>query len=197
VSENDMATAVFVLRVAALLAFAAPVLLRASGLDGRSRTTRASSNGVGRAPVIANLLAVTGFYAALLLLSVNAEAAVALPLATTGCVLALLGATLIIRSRVALGPAWSLVPRADEATGLITTGPYRLIRHPIYLGFLVLATGQALAFGSWPALLVVPLAIVPTFLWRASLEERLLDRTFGAGYAEYRARTKKIIPYLL
>jgi protein-S-isoprenylcysteine O-methyltransferase Ste14 len=44
---------------------------------------------------------------------------------------------------------------ADEAAGVVTTGPYRLVRHPIFLGFSMLALGQALAFASWPAVLVV------------------------------------------
>jgi Phospholipid methyltransferase len=47
------------------------------------------------------------------------------------------------------------VPKADQGTGLVTTGPYRLVRHPIYLGLALLAMGEALAFGSWPALMIV------------------------------------------
>ena len=49
------------------------------------------------------------------------------------------------------GSAWSLVPMANDATGIVTTGPYRLVRHPIYLGLAMLAMGAALAFASWPA----------------------------------------------
>jgi protein-S-isoprenylcysteine O-methyltransferase Ste14 len=57
----------------------------------------------------------------------------------------------------------------------------------------LLATGQALAFGSWPALVTVLAGIVPTFAWRARAEEKLLSRTFGERYAVYRQRTKMII----
>jgi protein-S-isoprenylcysteine O-methyltransferase Ste14 len=89
------------------------------------------------------------------------------------------------------------VPTADQGTGLVTTGPYRLVRHPIYLGLALLAMGEALAFGSWPALMIVLSAIVPTFAWRARAEEKLLSRTFGERYAVYRQRSKMIIPYLL
>jgi protein-S-isoprenylcysteine O-methyltransferase len=81
--------------------------------------------------------------------------------------------------------------------GLVTTGPYRVVRHPIYLGFALLTTGQALAFGSWPALMIVPFGIVPTLAWRACAEERLLSRVFGERYAAYQERTRMIIPYLL
>jgi protein-S-isoprenylcysteine O-methyltransferase Ste14 len=71
------------------------------------------------------------------------------------------------------------------------------VRHPIYLGLALLAMGEALAFGSWPALVIALLGIVPTFAWRARAEEKLLSRTFGERYAVYRQQTKMIIPYLL
>jgi protein-S-isoprenylcysteine O-methyltransferase Ste14 len=122
---------------------------------------------------------------------------VALPLALSGCLLALAGAALVLRSRTELGPAWSFVPKADQDTGPVTTGPYRLVRHPIYLGLTLLAMGQAFAFGSWPALLIVLSGIVPTFVWRARAEETLLSRTFGERYDVYRRRTRMIIPHLL
>ena len=121
----------------------------------------------------------------------------ALPLALSGCFLALAGAALVLSSRAELGPAWSFVPMTDQRAGFVTTGPYRLVRHPIYLGLALLAMGEALAFGSWPAFFIVLYGIVPTFAWRARAEEKLLSRTFGECYAVYRQRTKMIIPHLL
>ena len=147
--------------------------------------------------MVANLSAFGLFLASLLMLSGSSEDPMALPLALTGCLLALAGVALVLRSRTELGSAWSLVPKADRGTGPVTTGPYRLVRHPIYLGFALLATGQALAFGSWPALMIVMCGIVPTFAWRARAEEKLLSRTFRERYAVYQERTKMIIPYLL
>ena len=55
----------------------------------------------------------------------------------------------------------------------------RLVRHPIYLGLSVVALGQALAFASWPAFMVLFAEIIPTFVWRAAAEERVLMATFG------------------
>ena len=121
----------------------------------------------------------------------------ALLAALSGCLLALAGVALVRRSRTELGSAWSFVPKADRGTGIVTTGPYRLVRHPIYLGFALLATGQALAFGSWPALMIVLFGIVPTLAWRARAEEKVLSRVFGERYAAYQQRTRMIIPYLL
>ena len=121
----------------------------------------------------------------------------ALPLAMSGCTLALVGAALVLRSRAELGSAWSLLPKADRDTGLVTTGPYRLVRHPIYLGLTLLASGNALSFGSAAAFLIVLIGIVPTFAWRARVEEGELSRTFGEAFALYRRRTRMIIPHLL
>jgi protein-S-isoprenylcysteine O-methyltransferase Ste14 len=191
-----MSALIIALRALSLLAFAAPVLLRAAAPHGEPKTVASQADG-GRAPVLANLSAFGLFFSSLLLFSGSSEASTALPLALSGCLLALAGAALVLRSRAELGPAWSFAPKADQGAGLVTTGPYRLVRHPIYLGLALLAMGAALAFGSWPAIVIVLAAIVPTFAWRALVEEKLLSRAFGERYAIYRQRTKMIIPRLL
>lgn len=191
-----MSTLVIALRTVSLLAFAGQVLLGVRGRHGEPRT-RARHESGSRAPVVANLSAFGLFIPSLLIFSGSSEASMALPLALAGCLLALAGASLAGSARARLGRAWSLVPKADQGTGPVTTGPYRLVRHPIYAGLALLAVGQALAFGSWPALLIVLSGILPTFAWRARAEEKLLSRTFGEHYEVYRQRTKMIIPYLL
>lgn len=187
-----MATLVMGLRAASLAVVAALMLLRPE----RARQGRARERG-GKAPVFANLAAFGLFFPSLFAFAGGLEGRGTLLLASAGCLLAVTGIALVLRSRAELGPAWSLVPAADGDSGFVTTGPYRLVRHPIYLGFCLVAAGQALAFGSWPALLVLLFAIVPTFAWRASAEETLLGRAFGESYALYRKRTKMIVPYLL
>ena len=189
-----MSTLVIVLRVVALLAFAGP----ASMLCGRraAPALRRPENAAQRLPVIANFAA-AAYFPTLLYSLMGSEVAVALPLAIGGCLLAIMGVGLVAASRQALGAAWSLVPKANAQTGLVTAGPYRIVRHPIYLGLNVMTFGQAIAFGSWSATAVVVLGLVPTFAWRAVTEERLLCETFGERYADYRARTKLIVPFLL
>jgi protein-S-isoprenylcysteine O-methyltransferase Ste14 len=191
-----MPTLVLVLRTVSLLAFAGPMLLGVSGRRADLKT-RARQRGGDRAPIVANLAAFALFFPSLLIFSGSSEGSTALLLASSGLLLAVAGAALVLKSRAELGPAWSFVPMADQGTGLITTGPYRLVRHPIYLGLALLAMGEALAFSSWPAFLIVLYGIVPTFAWRARAEETLLSRTFGESYALYRKQTKMIIPHLL
>lgn len=190
-----MSTLVIVLRIVSLLAFAGPMLL-APG-RGRGSRTGARQSGGDTAPLLANLAAVGLYLTSLLVFSRSPAGSTALLLASSGSLLAVAGAAVVLRSRVELGAAWSFVPKADRGTGLVTTGPYRLVRHPIYLGFALLVIGEAFAFGSWPALMIVLFVVVPTFAWRARAEEKLLSDTFGERYAVYRQRTKMIIPHLL
>ena len=189
-----MSTVVIVLRAASLLAFAAPLLLSVGGHSCK-RSKRDERRRGPRAPVVANFGAFGLFLAFLAFFAGNAEGLAALLLALGGCLVALAGAALVLRSRAVLGSAWSFVPMADQGTGLIATGPYRFVRHPIYLGLSMLAAGEA--FGNWPAAVVALSAIVPTFVWRAWSEERLLAETFGKRYAIYQKQTKMIIPRFL
>ena len=191
-----MTTLVVVLRLVSVLAFAGLVLLAVSGRGGGPRTPVRRS-GRERAPLVANFAAVAVYVPSLVVFSESLVGVTTLLLASVGSLVAVAGAALVFRSRAELGAAWSLVPMAGEGTGLVTSGPYRLVRHPIYLGFVLLAMGEALAFGSWPALAIVWAGMVPTFAWRARAEEKLLGHTFGERYALYRARTRLMIPYLL
>lgn len=183
---------VIVLRAASLAAFAALMLLSPK----RERGDLARERSGSRAPVFANI-STFGLFFPSLAFAGGLDGQMVLLLAFAGCLLTMTGVALVLRSRVVLGPAWSFVPRADEDMGFVTTGPYRLVRHPIYLGLSVMAMGQALAFSSWPAFLILLSGIVPTFAWRAYAEERLLSRMFGGRYSLYRKRTKMIIPYFL
>jgi protein-S-isoprenylcysteine O-methyltransferase Ste14 len=191
-----MSTLILVLRIVPLIAFAGAMSLSASRHRGGTKA-RGPATGSDRAPLVANLAAFGLYAPSLLVSSGSSEGSAALLLAASGGILGVAGAALVVRSRAELGQAWSFVPKADRGTGLVTTGPYHLVRHPIYVGLIMLAIGEAIAFGSWPALTIVLFGIIPTFAWRARAEERLLSRTFSDYYAVYRQRTKMIIPYVL
>jgi protein-S-isoprenylcysteine O-methyltransferase Ste14 len=189
-----MATIVIALRIASLLIFAAPMLLLRLTGRGRGLLPQVRHTFAERIPVLATFAAVGCFFPLLVVFGADAEGRWAPVLTASGCLLAVSGAVLIFWSRVKLGAAWSLVPVANEDAGLVTTGPYRVIRHPIYLGFLMMTGGEALAFNSVPAFVVLAAAIAPAFLWRAYAEEHALARVFGERYSAYRQSTKLIIP---
>jgi protein-S-isoprenylcysteine O-methyltransferase Ste14 len=78
---------------------------------------------------------------------------------------------------------------------VITTGPYALVRHPMYSGVLVMLTGVPLALGSWLGLLVVALTL-PALIWRILDEEKLLKKDLP-GYKEYLEKVRyRLVPYL-
>jgi protein-S-isoprenylcysteine O-methyltransferase Ste14 len=76
---------------------------------------------------------------------------------------------------------------------LVTAGIYGVIRHPSYLGLLLSAFGWALAFRSGLGVLLAAI-LIPIIVVRMNSEEQLLAAQFGAEYANYRARTSRLIP---
>jgi protein-S-isoprenylcysteine O-methyltransferase Ste14 len=76
---------------------------------------------------------------------------------------------------------------------VISTGPYALVRHPMYAGALVMLLGIPIALGSWWGILVVA-AMLPALIWRLLEEEKFLGRNL-AGYVEYRNKVRyRLIP---
>ena len=86
---------------------------------------------------------------------------------------------------------FSILP---EARGITTSGPYRLVRHPVYLGEILGATGLAISLPSLLTVLVL-VSFVGAQLLRTVMEERVLSSTLE-GYAEYAARTPRLFPFL-
>ena len=83
--------------------------------------------------------------------------------------------------------------RADPE--LVTTGPYRWIRHPIYSGVLLGIVGTAIAVS--PYWLTAVAIVGAYFLFSAVVEERTMVKLFPAAYPPYQRVTKMLIPYLL
>lgn len=79
---------------------------------------------------------------------------------------------------------------------IITTGPYRWVRHPAYAGNLLTYGGVGLALGSWASAAVVLTAAFVGLVPRIKLEERTLERAFGPAYVDYERATARLIPRL-
>jgi protein-S-isoprenylcysteine O-methyltransferase Ste14 len=190
-----MSVAVALLRAFSLLLVASPMLIARRGIRGSGHAPRRTAG--GRLAVLANFGAFIVFFPTLFIFARSTQGLAAVGLGLAGSVIAAIGSAIVWRSRSELGPAWSLLPKAGDQARPVTTGPYRVVRHPIYLGLSVSTIGLAVAFGNVPALLVVVSCVGPTFLWRALVEERLLMGVFGAQYDSYREKTKMIVPYVL
>ncbi len=112
-----------------------------------------------------------------------------------GLGLALLGGAVMFWSVVNLGRQYSPEVTIQKEHHLITHGLYRLIRHPRYLGLLVLILGSALVFRSWIGIAAGG-ALLVSLLWRIHDEEALLQREFGAEWEAYARRTKRLLPWI-
>jgi protein-S-isoprenylcysteine O-methyltransferase Ste14 len=116
-------------------------------------------------------------------------------LAVAGAVVTVVGLALTVWARQTLGTNWSGTVTVKKEHELITAGPYRYVRHPIYSGLLLGFVGSALAWGQWRGLLALVLAVYA--LWRKwRIEERFMRDTFGTAYSDYAARTPAVIPRL-
>ncbi|HEX4025668.1 MAG TPA: isoprenylcysteine carboxylmethyltransferase family protein [Steroidobacteraceae bacterium] len=113
-----------------------------------------------------------------------------------GVALVAAGLGFAVWARVHLGRNWSASVTVKQGHELVRTGPYALVRHPIYTGLLLALLGSALARGQWRGLLAVLLALAGIW-YKLTLEERWMRETFGAAYDEYRHHSRALIPYLL
>lgn len=112
-----------------------------------------------------------------------------------GAALLALGLGLAVWARLVLGRNWGMPMTTRDEPELVTAGPYRCLRHPIYSGFIVAALGSGLAADVY--WFVVFGVMTVYFTYSAVREERFLTATFPREYPDYRARTKMLIPYLL
>jgi protein-S-isoprenylcysteine O-methyltransferase Ste14 len=112
-----------------------------------------------------------------------------------GLVIFLLGLALAVWARIYIGRNWGM-PMSEKADPeLVTTGPYSVIRHPIYSGIILAMVGTTVAV-SWYWLIAVVLLGV-YFLYSAAVEERYLAEVFPDAYPRYQQSTKMMIPFIL
>jgi len=113
-----------------------------------------------------------------------------------GLTLLILGLGFAVWARRYIGRNWSGTVTVKQDHELIRTGPYALVRHPIYTGILLGFLGTAVSLGQWRGLLAVALALL-AFLLKIRLEEKWMTETFGERYVQYRKEVKALIPFVL
>ncbi len=114
---------------------------------------------------------------------------------TVGLALMIIGFTIILVAHVTLWRFYSSTLVIKEDHRLITHGIYRLTLHPIYLGNIMFFIGVPLFVSSLYGLLTLS-ALIPVFLNRIRIEERLLTDEFGDAYRAYMGTTKRLIPFI-
>jgi protein-S-isoprenylcysteine O-methyltransferase Ste14 len=112
-----------------------------------------------------------------------------------GAVVFVAGLAVAIWARIYLGRNWGMPMTRKAEPELVTSGPYRFVRHPIYSGILLGLLGTALATSLWWLIAVV--VIGGYFIHSARVEEGIMTSAFPDAYPSYRMHTKMIIPFVL
>ncbi len=115
-------------------------------------------------------------------------------LAGIGAAMFVLGLALAIWARLHLGRNWGTPMTEKESPDLVTTGPYRWIRNPIYSGLILAMIGTAIAVSAY--LLVVVAVLGGYFVYSAVMEQRFLEARFPDSYPAYRRSTKMLVPFV-
>jgi protein-S-isoprenylcysteine O-methyltransferase Ste14 len=113
-----------------------------------------------------------------------------------GCALLVAGLALRAWAMILLRNSYSRGLQVSEGQRLVTTGPYRVVRHPGYAGSLLVWVGFALGLGSWVATILAAVLLGAAYAYRISAEERMLRAEFGRAYGDYQRATWRLIPGL-
>jgi isoprenylcysteine carboxyl methyltransferase (ICMT) family protein YpbQ len=148
------------------------------------------------------LLQAAGYAAAFIFIRPFGEphvhAPLALEIALTISALAIAAASLwmVIKAIRTLGKQWAVAARVIEGHELVTTGPFEVVRHPVYSGLLGMLIATAVAISSWFGLILATALYLVGTEMRIRKEERLMRETFGNAYEEYAKEVPALIPGL-
>ncbi len=106
------------------------------------------------------------------------------------------GLGLRIWAAVTLGRYYTRTLMITEDHKVVSTGPYARVRHPAYLGVLLLWAGFGVLSSNLITVFLFPIMFVVVYLYRISVEERMLVKELGDDYIQYQRKTRKLIPYL-
>ncbi|MEO7233959.1 MAG: isoprenylcysteine carboxylmethyltransferase family protein [Lapillicoccus sp.] len=120
------------------------------------------------------------------------------PVAAGWCGLGMLCAARALRqwSFWTLGRYFTFTVRTSSDQTVITTGPYRFVRHPAYSALLLAAAAGGLYVDNWLSLVALVAAVAAGLAHRISVEERALSRDVGAAYRTYALTHKRLVPFV-
>jgi protein-S-isoprenylcysteine O-methyltransferase len=117
------------------------------------------------------------------------------PLAWIGIAIGATGLGIRVWSMRVLGRDYTRSLRTRDAQVVIERGPYRLVRHPGYIGSILVWTGSRLAV-NWLVAAATALVLLLVYAYRIDAEEQMLVDHFGDAYRAYRTRTWRLVPYI-
>ncbi|WP_273853175.1 methyltransferase family protein [Guptibacillus spartinae] len=95
-----------------------------------------------------------------------------------------------------LGHFFSRDVVVERKVDLVSSGPYRLLRHPLYTGLLLILVGLPIYLGTWGGVLLSILLLVPALLYRIHIEERMLYASVGETYHEWGKERYRLVPFI-
>ena len=110
-----------------------------------------------------------------------------------GLALVALAVGLLIWGRQTLVTGGTNVDPSLPSTAVVTSGPYRFSRNPLYMGLTVVYLGLTLALDTWWGIILLALVLIVMHRGVIQREERYLDRKFGDGYRQYRAAVRRYL----
>ena len=113
-----------------------------------------------------------------------------------GMALFIMGFLIRIHSILTLGRYFTYSVVKLDNHKIIEAGLYKIIRHPGYLGQLIIFLGISTSLSNWTSILAMMIPVVFGFAYRISVEEKFMVEQFGKNYLDYRTRTKRIIPFV-
>jgi protein-S-isoprenylcysteine O-methyltransferase Ste14 len=112
-----------------------------------------------------------------------------------GLLMTMAGVAFAIWARLTLGRNWSGTVTIKQDHELIRTGPYALVRHPIYTGITLAVLGTAIFDGRVRSAILI-LVMLSVLIHKMRMEEQFMNEQFGSEYTRYRQRTKALVPFL-
>ena len=105
-----------------------------------------------------------------------------------------LGLALRVWAIAALGGGFRTTVEVEPGQPVVSSGPYRSIRHPSYAGLLLIVAGFGAAPGNWLSLVACVVLPLPAIIWRIHVEEAELNRVLGQTYRAYESDRARLIP---
>ncbi len=112
-----------------------------------------------------------------------------------GVILFVSGLALAVWARIHLGRNWGMPMTQKDEPELVTSGPYHVVRHPIYSGILLAMLGTAAATHVYWLIIFAVIGVY--FIYSATVEEKMMMNSFPSTYPGYKAKTKMLIPFVL
>jgi protein-S-isoprenylcysteine O-methyltransferase Ste14 len=115
---------------------------------------------------------------------------------TAGFILIIIGLIIRVTSIMTLKRQFTYTVTKIENHDLIEKGLYKIIRHPGYLGQLIIFTGISISLSNWLSVLFMVVPVLAGYIYRILVEEKFMIEQMGQKYIDYQKRTKRLIPLI-